>query len=139
MGKQMTIPFTVLSNGAVSVETDTNIQIGQRVHALVSTELGQRPMRAGLGLPLSRMLFGQPDTLVVAELRDQVTQLLGTYEPGINVLSVTPVTNDSKDGKAEIRVNYQPVLQGSVARAVTDTAVIEVGGTVKEVNLNGNR
>lgn len=139
MGKQMTIPFTVLPNGAVSVETDTNIQIGQRVHALVATEVGQRPMRAAMGLPLSRLLFSQPDTLVVAELRDQVIQQLASYEPGVNVLSVTPVTHNSKDGIAEIRVNYQPVLQGSVARAITDVAVIEVGGTVKEVNLNGNR
>lgn len=139
MGKQMTIPFTVLPNGAVSVETDSNIQIGQRVHAIVSTEVGQRPMRAAMGLPLSRMLFGQPDTLVVAELRDQVTQQLSTYEPGVNVLGVTPVTNNTKDGRAEIQVNYQPVLQGSAIRAVTDTAVIEVGGTVMEVNLNGHR
>lgn len=139
MGKQMTIPFTVLPNGAVSVETDSNIQTGQRVHALVSTELGQRPMRATLGLPLSRMLFGQPDTLVIAELRDQVTQLLATYEPGVNVLAVRPVTTNTKDGRAEISVDYQPVLQGSVASAVTSTAVIEVGGTVAGVTLNGNR
>lgn len=139
MGKQMTIPFTVLPNGAVSVETDTNIQIGQRVHAIVSTEVGQRPMRAALGLPLSRMLFGQPDTLAIAELRDQVTQQLNTYEPGVNVIAVRPVNSNSKDGRAEISVDYQPVLQGSVTRAVTDTAVIEVGGTVTEVTLNGNR
>lgn len=139
MGKQMTIPFTVLSNGAVSVETDTNLQVGQRVHALVATELGQRAMRAGLGLPLSRLLFSQIDTLSIAELRDQVTQLLGAYEPGVNVLSVVPVAGETKDGRAEIKVNYQPILQGSAARAVTDVAVIEVGGTVKEINLNGNR
>lgn len=138
MGTQMTIPFTLLANGAVSTEKDTNVQIGQRVHAIVSTEVGQRAMRAAMGLPLSRMLFGVPDSLVIAELRDQVIQQLNTYEPGINVLSVVPVTKDSKDGRAEIRVNYQPILQGSVARAVTDSAVIEVGGTVKEITLNGN-
>lgn len=138
MGKQMTIPFTVLPNGAVSVETDSNIQTGQRVHALVSTEVGQRPMRAALGLPLSRMLFDQPDTLVIAQLRDQVTQQLATYEPGVIVLAVRPVNTNSKDGRAEISVDYQPVLQGSTAQAITDTAVIEVGGTVSGVTLNGN-
>lgn len=138
MGTQMTIPFTMLSNGAVSTEKDINVQIGQRVHAIVSTEVGQRAMRAAMGLPLSRMLFGIADNLVVAELRDQVIQQLNTYEPGINVLSVTPIADGAKDGRAEIRVNYQPILQGSVARAITDSAVIEVGGTVKEITLNGN-
>jgi phage baseplate assembly protein W len=138
MGTQMTIPFTVLANGAVSTETDNNIQVGQRINALVSTEIGQRPMRAALGLPLSRLLFGVSDNLVTAELRDQVVQQLNSYEPGINVLSVAPVTQDSKDGTAEIQVDYQPVLQGSSIGAVSDTVVIEVGGTVKEVTLNGN-
>jgi phage baseplate assembly protein W len=95
-------------------------------------------MRAALGLPLSRLLFGVADNLVTAELRDQVTQQLNSYEPGINVLSVVPITKHSKDGQAEIKVNYQPVLQGSSAKAISDTVVIEVGGTVKEVTLNGN-
>lgn len=138
MGMQMTIPFTVLSNGAVSVETDPDVQVGQRVHALVATEVGQRPMRAALGLPLSRLLFGVADNLVAAELRDQVVQQLNTYEPGINVLSVQPVTTHSQDGSAEIKVDYQPILQASTLAATANTAVIKVGGTVEDVPLNGN-
>jgi phage baseplate assembly protein W len=138
MGLQMTIPFTVLPNGSVSVETNNDIQVGQRVNALVATEVGQRPMRAALGLPLSQLLFGVSDDLVIAQLRDQVTQQLNSYEPGISVLSVTPVTTNSKDGVAEIKVNYRPVLQGSAANAASNTVVIEVGGTVKEVTINGN-
>lgn len=139
MGIQMTIPFTVLQNGAVSVETDENIQISQRVTAIVGTEIGQRPMRATLGLPLSRLIFGLSNNLITAELRDQVTTQLHNYEPGVTVNSVVPKPHKSGDGIAEIQVNYAPVLAASAAAATTDTAIIKVGGTVQEVTLNGNR
>lgn len=138
MGLQMTIPFTMLANGSVSTESSEDIQISQRVTALVGTEVGQRPMRAGLGLPLSRLLFGVENSLVTAELRDAVINQLNTYEPGLNVLSVSPKTHNSKDGTAQLEVDYTPILKASSVRPVADTAIIEVGGTVKEVTLTGN-
>ena len=138
MGLQMTIPFTVSENGSVSTETDTEIQIQQRVRALVGTELGQRPMRAAMGLPLARLLFGITDTLVTAELRDAVTTQLNSYEPGLNVLSVTTDSKETNDGKSQINVNYSPIFAASATTAVANTAVIEVGGTVKEITVNGN-
>lgn len=134
----MTIPFTVLSNGVVSTETVNEVQISQRVGAIVGTELGQRAMRAGMGLPLSRLLFGVADSLVAAELRDQVTDQLNAYEPGLNVMAVNAETRESKDGLAKLQVEYTPILKASSARAVADTAIIEVGGTVKEVTAIGN-
>lgn len=138
MGTQMTIPFTVLANGAVSTETDLNTQVGQRVQAIVATEVGQRPMRAAMGLPLSRLLFGVSDSLVIAQLRDQVIQQLNLYEPGITVQTVTPISSGNNDGLAEIQVNYSPVLQASAAASAASVAVIKVGGTVEEVVINGN-
>lgn len=139
MGLQMTIPFTILQNGSVSTETDNSIQIAQRVRAIVGTEVGQRAMRAGMGLPLSRLLFGVADTLVTAELREMVSQQLNTYEPGLNVVSVTPATEVANDGVASIHVEYTPILHASAVRAVADTAIIKIGGTVEEVTVSGNR
>lgn len=138
MGLQITIPFTVLSNGSVATETDNDIQISQRVRALVGTEIGQRPMRAALGLPLSRLLFGTSDTLITAQLRDQIIQLLNSYEPGLEVTAVTPLVDKSNDGIADIRVDYRPILHASSVRPVADTAIITVGGTVETVSLGGN-
>lgn len=138
MGSQMTIPFTVLQNGAVSVETDTNVQIQQRVDAIVSTEIGERPMRATMGLPLSRLLFDSNNSLVATEVNNLVTQQLAAYEPGIQVISATPVTDQANDGVAGVNVKYSPVLQASTASAVTNVVTIQVGGTVTEVTVNGN-
>jgi len=137
MGSQLSIPFTVLQNGAVAVETDLSIQVQQRVDAIVSTEVGQRAMRATMGLPLSRILFDPNNKFIATELSGLVTQQLNTYEPGIQTLSVTPETNESNNGVAKVKVNYAPVLQASTVRAIADVVTIQIGGTITEVTSNG--
>ncbi len=137
MGTQMTIPFTVMETGAVSTETDIDVQTQQRIRALVGTEPGQRAMRADLGIPLSRLLFGVDENLVDAELRQRVTRQMDVYEPGTEVTSITPVLNQTNDGIASLEIDFAPVLQASPVRRVSDAAVIKVGGSVVEVPANG--
>jgi phage baseplate assembly protein W len=138
MGIQMTIPFTVLQNGAVSVETDLNLQVQQRVDAIVSTEVGQRAMRAAMGLPLSKLLFGNNRTFIASELTNLVTQQLNTYEPGLQIISVKPVVDQANEGVAGISVNYAPILAASKTQAIGNVVTIQVGGTVTEVTSSGN-
>lgn len=137
MGTQMTIPFTVMETGAVSTETDIDVQTQQRIRALVGTEPGQRAMRADLGIPLSRLLFGVDENLLDAELRQRVTQQMDVYEPGTQVTAITPVVNQTNDGIAALEIDFAPVLQASPTRSISDAAVIKVGGTVVEVPANG--
>jgi phage baseplate assembly protein W len=138
MGTQISIPFSVLQNGSVSVETDTNIQVSQRIDAIVSTEVGERAMRAEMGLPLSRLLFDPNNNLIATELSNMVTQQLNIYEPGIEVVSVLPKTDQANDGVAAVDVNYRPILQAAAASSVANVVTVEVGGTVKEVTVSGN-
>lgn len=137
MGTQMTIPFTLMENGAVQTETDIDKQTSQRVRAIVGTEPGQRAMRADMGIPLSRMLFGVGESLVDTELRQLVTDQMGKFEPGTVVTAINPVTSEANDGVASLDIEFAPLLQASPARVVADAAVIRVGGTVKEVSVNG--
>jgi phage baseplate assembly protein W len=138
MGTQMSIPFAVLENGAVSVQTDTDTQVSQRIDAIVSTEVGQRAMRAKMGLPLSRLLFEANNTLIATELASMVTQQLNAYEPGIEVVSVDPLTDQANEGVAAVNVNYRPIIQASTTSAASNVVTIEVGGTVKEITVSGN-
>jgi phage baseplate assembly protein W len=138
MGTQISIPFSVLQNGSVSVETDTNIQVSQRIDAIVSTEVGERAMRAEMGLPLSRLLFDPNNNLIATELSNMVTQQLNIYEPGIEVVAVLPKTDQANDGVAAVDVNYRPILQAAAASSVANVVTVEVGGTVKEVTVSGN-
>lgn len=138
MGLQLTIPFTMMSNGAVSTESDPSIQIQQRVEAIISTELGQRVMRANFGLPLSELLFSPDNSLTADRLLTQVEQQLDTYEPGLKVISVTPDVTQANDGVAGVNVVYQPVLAASTTSALSNVVTIEVGGTVIKNNSIGS-
>lgn len=138
MGIQLTIPFTMLSNGAVSTESDPALQVQQRVDAIISTELGQRAMRATFGLPLSRLLFSADDTSIAAEITTQVVQQLNSYEPGLNVISVTPNNTQANEGVAGVNVTYSPILAASSSSALANVVTIEVGGTVIENTSTGS-
>jgi len=138
MGTQLSIPFVVLENGAVATETDNDIQVSQRIDAIVSTEVGQRPMRAKMGLPLSRLLFDTNSSILSSEMRTVVAQQLQKYEPGVEVVSVEPNVLQANDGVASINVNYRPIVAASTTSAVANTVTILVGGTVKEGIVSGN-
>lgn len=134
MGIQMSIPFAVMENGAVSTESSVDTQIAQRIRALVGTEPGQRAMRADLGIPLSRLLFGVSSTTVDAELQQRVISQMEAYEPGTRMTAITPHLDDSNNGIASLEIDFVPVLQATVQRQAVDSAVIQVGGTVRETS-----
>lgn len=138
MGTQLSIPFAVLENGSVATEIDNDIQVSQRIDAIVSTEIGQRAMRAKMGLPLSRMLFDTSSILVATEMRDLVTQQINAYEPDVEVVSVEPNVLQANDGVASVNVNYRPIISASTVSTVANTVTVLVGGTVKEGVVNGN-
>lgn len=138
MGSQISIPFTVLENGTVATETDNDIQVSQRIDAIVSTEVGQRAMRAKMGLPLSSLLFDPNNTLVASKMQNIVTQQLQKYEPGVEVVSVTPNITQANDGVASVNVNYRSIVAASTTSASANTITILVGGTVKEGIVSGN-
>jgi len=138
MGTQLSIPFAVLENGSVATETDNDIQVSQRIDAIVSTEIGQRAMRAKMGLPLSRLLFDTSNILVATEMRDLVTQQINAYEPDVEVVSVEPNVLQANDGVASVNVNYRPIISASTVSSVANTVTVLVGGTVKEGVVNGN-
>lgn len=137
MGIQMSIPFSVLENGSVSVVSDPNIQLQQRVDALISTELGSRAMRANMGLELNKLLFQPASGIIAAELSNKVQEQLSLYEPGVEAVSVTPDISQSTGGAASVNVTYRPIYSAAPSRAITDLVTIKVGGTVVEVKVNG--
>lgn len=133
----MSIPFSVLENGSVSVVSDPNLQLQQRVDALISTELGSRAMRANMGLELNKLLFQPADGIIAAELSNKVQEQLALYEPGVEAVSVSPDISQSTGGAASVNVTYRPIYSAAPSRAITDLVTIKVGGTVVEVKVNG--
>lgn len=95
-------------------------------------------MRPDLGVPLLQHVFDDDDDLVESQLRSEVTQVLGVYEPGVTVRDVNPVADVSGDGIASVEVSYArteaPTTAGETSKFV-NSAIIKIGGTVEEVIL----
>jgi phage baseplate assembly protein W len=133
---EMSHPFRISANGGVSATPNPDVQIGQRVKALLATQPGERRVNYAFGVPTNSMLFENKSTLTGGVLAQQVRETLATFEPGVAIdqLDVTPSDDDA--GGVDVALVYsRREAAGSdngLARN-TNTAVVSVGGTVSEI------
>lgn len=135
---QATIPFALGPSGLVATESNPDVQIGQRVAAVVGTLPYERVMLPNFGVPLGDFVFEEQD-IVLANLTRMITNALAIWEPGVVVNLTTPVWNKQGDGIAAVEVDYKRTDSSPVVgrNATTmNTALIGVGGTVQE-NIRG--
>lgn len=136
MPSEISYPFAVGPDGRIAATQDPDRQINQHVHALLSTEPGERVMLTDYGVQTRSLLFMPEDDVMSDQIADDVREKMATYEPGILVRSVDPVAGEYGDGLAEVRLDYVRRESAATDFAIsrgTNTAVISIGGTVEEV------
>jgi phage baseplate assembly protein W len=136
MSVQMTIPFALGADGGISVESNADVQIHQRVLALAQIDAGTRPMLTSLGVPLHGLLFESITDPVVQQTAQAVKDLITAYEPGVIVMGVTPTVSPSDPTTINVTVSYDrrdAQNSDASAQANSNTVVISAGGTVTEV------
>jgi len=136
MPTELLHPFAIGPGGSVASITDPDKQISQHVHALVSTEPGERVVLADYGVPTQGMLFQPDDELVAESIATRAKDALGRYEPGVFLQRVVPIFHPGGSGVAEVTVDYVRRESASTASSLsknTNTAVLSVGGHVSEV------
>jgi phage baseplate assembly protein W len=135
MSIQPSVPFALTPGGAVSVDTDPNLQISKRIRTLVSTFPGERVMRNTYGIPLASLLFEPEDEAAQGLLEEWVTDAIATWEPGVVVRVVNPVWNLEGDQMIAVDVDFQRTESPDTAAGLSqriNVATIEVGGEVTE-------
>lgn len=70
----------------------------QAVTALLLTNKGERPFKPDLGCDIRRSLFEPLDYATAGLIRSQVAEVLGKYEPRINVENVNVVPDEESNG-----------------------------------------
>jgi hypothetical protein len=123
---EILIPFGLDVNGSIASTSDPDVQQAQHVESLVSTNPGERVMLPKYGVPLASYLFGNGPSSIAVKISKDVSQAMAVYEPGVTVLSVTPVADD-QGGVAEIEVDYLAAPEDTSA---SQTASVTAGGTV---------
>lgn len=136
MSLQMSVPFALAPDGTISVETNPDRQISQRVVTVVSTTPGERVMNLNFGVPLHDFVFEGIDSDTESRIAQMVTTALATYEPGVRVRVVKPTLSANQDSVLGVEVDFQrtdsPTSPLAIAKRV-NTAIIKIGGTVEEV------
>lgn len=112
--------------------SDSSVQAEQHVQSLVSTTPGERAMLPAYGVDLSGGLFGANPAMIANQVITNTKNALQVWEPGINVLGVSPVTNqnDPITGIVSVNVNYTVNAGAPVNQSQIQTATILVGGTM---------
>ena len=70
----------------------------QAVTALLLTNKGERPFKPDLGCDIRRSLFEPLDYATSGLIRSQVIEVLGKYEPRINVENVNVIPDEESNG-----------------------------------------
>ena len=129
-------PFSVSRRGGISATANPDRQINQHVNTLLSTEPGDRVVNYAYGIPTRSLLFENNADLISLGLTEQVRDKMGRYEPGVLIENLNVVPGGTDSGMAQVRLDYtrreSPLTPAGIARN-TNTAVINVGGTVDEV------
>lgn len=129
-------PFSVSAQGGISVTQNPDKQIAQRVETLLSTEPGERRANYDFGVPTASNVFENQSYLINGALATQVKQKIETFEPGVVVNSLDVSASADIPGGVEVDLNYTrreaPLSPTGIAKN-TNTVVIGVGGTVREI------
>jgi uncharacterized protein len=131
MSTEIAIPFSLLSpQGTVAVTSSPEVQTGQHVDSLVSTNPGERAMIPGYGVPLIASMFKDTDSVATEVVNDVITAMK-TWEPSVTVANVSVIPGqDTATGLVQVEVDYITPSSGNTNPAAISTATVLVGGTV---------
>lgn len=135
MAYEISMPFVVGEDGQVNTTSDPDQQVKQHVLSLANTDHYVRVMLSNYGMNQSSLVFEDADTQQVAVLAGQLaSQALAAWEPGVELLNVTPVVDPLSDEISRVDILYERKdSPDSGQTANTNTAIIGADGTVKEV------
>lgn len=132
MATEISLPYRLDLSGKVVVETSPDALVRQHVEALVGTEPGERVMLPTYGVPSMATVF-TPGINASEILATQTERAMDIWEPGVVLTSVIPSVTES--GVAGVAVTYQRAdsADSALSPKHVNTALISVGGTVKEI------
>lgn len=98
--------------------------IRQSLGLLLQTRFYDRKWHPEIGSYLPTLLFNQDDDFIKNVLKEQITELIGKYEPRVELNNISIAHESIEDvwhGKVTIRIDYTVIVTG-----VTDTYIYTV-------------
>ena len=136
MPTQLSIPFSVDPGGGIAVETDLDVQIDQRVAALVHTDAGSRLMMPAVGTDLNSLMFDPLNPILITQIGQDISDTLASYEPGVVVTQATPYVDPVNPTQVDVTLQYtrrEDTASDISLSTGSNTVFILPGGNVTEV------
>lgn len=134
MPTEIAVPFRLDGNGHVVSTSNPDAQVRQHVLALINTIPDERAMVPGYGTNLMGLLF-EDEEEVETQVSLRIKESMQAFEPGVELISVTPTYADSSEqGFAKVSLDYRRLdAPDSATLANANVAVIGANGVVREV------
>lgn len=131
MSTEIAVPFQLAQDGSIGTVTNALTLIGMHVEALVATGPGERVILGSYGVAARGSVFAPNDQVITKVLQNDVTQKMRTWEPNVNVISVTANSQEGLPANsAAVTVNWSPNNTQNPADPGVYTSTILVGGSV---------
>jgi phage baseplate assembly protein W len=127
----MVLPFQLAPDGGIAVTTDPNRQAAQHIEAILCTSPGERVMVPTYGVPVKGAVFMPDDQIATAQIAQQITSAMATYEPNITVEAVNvsdTVGDPAGSGTIDLDWSIKNIQTGNASGV--QTATILIGGRV---------
>ena len=85
--------------------------IKESIWIILSTSKGERVMRADFGCGIHDLVFEVINTTSLAAIEEQVREALAAFEPRIEVVQVSALSDGGLDGRLRISIDY--VVRGT--------------------------
>lgn len=133
MPTELAVPFRLDGNGHVVTISDPDAQVRQHVLALINTIPEERAMVPGYGTDLMGVIFEDEDE-VEAQVSLRIRDSMRAFEPGVELIRVSPDPMESGQGFAKVSLEYRRLdAPDSATLANANVAVVGVNGVVREV------
>jgi uncharacterized protein len=105
VGRGLAFPMRVDPNGSIAL-VGGHADIEKAMRVILSTAIGERPMRPAFGCGIWDLLFEPINPNTLGRMEDAVTQALSRWEPRAEVDSVSVMPDPSFDGAVQIGISY---------------------------------
>ena len=113
LGRGWAFPPTFHEGTSPTSMVSENEDINESLHILLSTRMGERPMRPGFGVDLHNLAFHNMDLTARTQLKNAIERAVLYYEPRITLNDVLFDASEERKGVLRICLEYTIRLTNS--------------------------
>ena len=105
VGRGLSFPLRVDANGSIALVSGPD-DIEKAMRVILSTAIGERPMRPAFGCAIWDLLFEPINANTIGLMEESVREAMSRWEPRARIDAVTVTPDQKNDGAVVIDIAY---------------------------------